>query len=130
MSQSQRSRVPSAGGASASPAEPGKTTRCPPSASIGWRCLSSSRCSHHCRSDRRLAPQPLDTADQFGAPVLDFSALDYLSLFALDDADRVWTEEVNGGTLVLMDMSNLPGATEVVFLEGVTGLEGLEWVRF
>lgn len=79
-----------------------------------------------------LAVGAYDTITDFDAStdILDFSALDYLSSFAPDDADRVWTEEVNGGTLVLMDMSNLPGATEVVFLEGVTGLEGLEWVRF
>jgi Ca2+-binding RTX toxin-like protein len=64
--------------------------------------------------------------------VFDFSDLDYLSRNAPDDEDRVWLVEQNGGVMVLVDMSNLPGATEIAFLEGVTAAElsGTDWYSF
>jgi|GEM_PF-6753274 len=73
-----------------------------------------------------LAVGTFDTISDFdvASDTLDFSNLDYLSRSGPNDADRVVLQEVNGGTLISMDMSSRSGATEVVFLEGVTGLVG------
>ena len=79
------------------------------------------------RSD--MAVGTFDTITDFvvGEDLLDLTELSYVGRNAPDGEDRVQISEVNGGTLVSVDMSYLPGATSLVFLEGVTGLGGTDW---
>jgi len=70
-----------------------------------------------------------DTITDFDATedLLDFSEVRYVGFNAPAAEDRIFLSEVNGGTMVSVDLSFLSGATETVFLEGVTGLTGSDW---
>lgn len=82
--------------------------------------------------DRDLDDGVVDTITDFDAAmdVLDFSALDYQGKGGPSDAERMVLTETDGGTLVSVDMDRAPGETDVVFLDGVTGLSGTDWFTF
>ena len=71
-------------------------------------------------SDLRVGTYDTITGFDPTVDTFDFSDLDYLDRHAPPDDDRVTYMAQDGGVMVYVDMSDLPGATEIAFLEDVT----------